>query len=57
MKKHTSSLIVLLLFVAVVVLVNMLAQRYKFRLDLTGEKRYTLSPTTGCPMALRCTRI
>ena len=46
MRTRTSSLITLLLLLATIVLVNMLAQRYKFRLDLTADKRYTLSPAT-----------
>ena len=35
-----------LLLLAALVLVNMLAQRYKFRMDLTGDKRYTLDQAT-----------
>ena len=39
-------MIALLLLLAALVLVNMLAQRYKFRMDLTGDKRYTLDQAT-----------
>lgn len=46
MRTRTTSLIALLLLLAAIVLVNMLAQRYKFRLDLTGDKRYTLDKAT-----------
>lgn len=46
MRARTTSLIGLLLLLAALVLVNMLAQRYKFRLDLTGDKRYTLDQAT-----------
>ncbi len=46
MRTRTASLIALLLLLVAVVLVNMLAQRYKFRLDLTGDKRYTLDQAT-----------
>ncbi len=46
MKRRATSLTLLLLATAAIVLVNLLAQRYKFRLDLTGDKRYTLSAAT-----------
>lgn len=46
MRTRTSSLIALLLVLVAIVLVNLLAQRYKFRLDLTGDKRYTLDQAT-----------
>ncbi len=36
----------LLLLTAVLVLVNFIGSRYFFRLDLTAEKRYSLSPVT-----------
>ena len=36
----------LLLLMAVLVLVNFIGSRYFFRLDLTAEKRYSLSPET-----------
>lgn len=35
-----------LLLIAALVLVNLIGQRLKFRLDLTADKRYSLSPAT-----------
>ncbi len=34
------------LLIAALVLVNLIGQRFKFRLDLTADKRYSLSPAT-----------
>ena len=36
----------ILLTAAIVIIVNILAENYKFRLDLTEEREYTLSPAT-----------
>ncbi len=60
MRTRTTSLIALMLLMTAIVLVNMLAQRYKFRLDLTGDKRYTLDQATldllhGLPEAVTVT--
>lgn len=46
MSRRATPLIALLLMLAALLLVNLLAQRYKFRLDLTGDKRYTLDQAT-----------
>ncbi len=46
MSKRTVPLITLLLLLVAAVFVNLLAQRYKFRWDLTGDKRYTLDRAT-----------
>jgi gliding-associated putative ABC transporter substrate-binding component GldG len=46
MSRRTIIRLTVLLSLATLVLVNMLAQRYKFRVDLTQEKRYTLGPAT-----------
>lgn len=46
MSKRTYALLSLLLLIAAGVLVNLLAQRYKFRIDLTADKRYTLDKAT-----------
>lgn len=46
MSKRTASIITLLLALIIGVLVNLLAQRHHFRLDLTGDKRYTLDQAT-----------
>lgn len=35
-----------ILLIAALVLVNLIGQRFKFRLDLTADKRYSLSPAT-----------
>ncbi|HMZ49001.1 MAG TPA: GldG family protein, partial [Flavobacteriales bacterium] len=35
-----------LLIVVALVLVNMVGQRFKFRVDLTADQRYSLSPAT-----------
>ena len=42
-KKHTS---VILLSLGILILVNILAAKYFFRLDFTEDKRYTLSDAT-----------
>ncbi|MBS1568444.1 MAG: GldG family protein [Bacteroidetes bacterium] len=44
--KRTISIATLLLACGIGILANMLAQRYKFRADLTSDKRYTLDPAT-----------
>ncbi|HER10202.1 MAG TPA: hypothetical protein ENO20_14955 [Bacteroides sp.] len=36
----------ILLFVLIIVLVNLLSEQYFFRLDLTENRRYTLSKAT-----------
>ncbi len=36
----------ILLIFAIVVLLNFIAERFSFRLDMTAERRYTLSPAT-----------
>lgn len=46
MSKRTYALFALLLLLAAGVLLNLLAQRYKFRIDLTADKRYTLDKAT-----------
>ncbi len=46
MKKRKSILSYILLIIGVVILVNILADRFFLRLDFTGDKRYTLSPAT-----------
>lgn len=46
MSKRAAPLITLLLAIVAIVFVNLLAQRYKFRVDLTGDKRYTLDRAT-----------
>ncbi len=46
MSKRTAATIVLLLSACIAVVLNLLAQRYTFRVDLTGDKRYTLSQAT-----------
>ena len=35
-----------LLLIVAIVLLNLVGQRFKFRADLTGDKRYTLSDAT-----------
>lgn len=46
MSRQRSSTAILLLTLAALVLVNLLAQRHKFRVDLTADKAYTLDPAT-----------
>jgi len=46
MSTRAAPLITLLLAIVAIVFVNLLAQRYKFRADLTGDKRYTLDRAT-----------
>ncbi len=46
MGKRATSIATLLLACCIGILANMLAQRYKFRIDLTSDKRYTLDPAT-----------
>lgn len=46
MSKRGTSLIALLLALGIGILANLLAQRYKFRIDLTSDKRYTLNHAT-----------
>lgn len=47
MKSRKSVINFLILISVVLVLVNVLGDRYFFRLDFTGDKRYTLSPATN----------
>ncbi len=44
-RKGTSTVLLVLLLLGAL-LVNLLAQRYKFRIDLTADRRYTLSDAT-----------
>ncbi len=46
MKNKQSILVYLSLIIGVVVLINIIADRFFFRLDFTGDKRYTLSKAT-----------
>lgn len=46
MNKRLLSVLTLVLAIGIGILANMLAQRYKFRIDLTSDKRYTLDRTT-----------
>ena len=46
MKKRKSILAYILLFIGVIVIVNILADRFFLRLDFTADKRYTLSDAT-----------
>ncbi len=46
MKNKKSILTYLLLIIGVIILVNILADRFFLRLDFTGDKRYTLSKAT-----------
>ncbi|HMN06261.1 MAG TPA: GldG family protein [Flavobacteriales bacterium] len=46
MSKRTSGTIILLLGLAALLMANLLAQRHKFRLDLTADRSYTLDPAT-----------
>lgn len=46
MNKRTAPWISLLLVLLAALFVNLLAQRYKFRWDLTGDKRFTLGQAT-----------
>ncbi|MBX2982920.1 MAG: GldG family protein [Flavobacteriales bacterium] len=60
MSRRAVPLITLLLLLVAAVFVNLLAQRHKFRLDLTGDKRYTLDRATleliqGLPEAVTVT--
>jgi gliding-associated putative ABC transporter substrate-binding component GldG len=46
MNKKKSIAIYLILIAGILILINILASRFFFRLDLTGDKRYTLSEAT-----------
>jgi len=46
MKKRGIALTEFVLTVAILVLVNIIASQYFFRIDLTGDKRYTIAPAT-----------
>jgi len=46
MQKRKSILTYVLLIIGVIVLVNLLADRFFVRLDFTSDKRYTLSEPT-----------
>ncbi len=46
MKQKKSIVIYLILVAGIIVLINLLASRFFFRLDFTSDKRYTLSQTT-----------
>ena len=46
MKNRKSILSYILLVIGVIILVNILADRFFVRLDFTGDRRYTLSKAT-----------
>ncbi len=46
MRSKSTILYTLLLVVGIIILINYLSNRFFFRLDLTEEKRYSLSPAT-----------
>lgn len=46
MSRRAASTAILLLSLAALALVNILGQRFKFRLDLTADRAYTLDPAT-----------
>src|SRR5690606_22876131 len=46
MNKRTAPWVSLLLVLLAALFVNLLAQRYKFRWDLTGDQRFTLGQAT-----------
>ena len=46
MNTKKSALLYILIIAGIVILVNVLANRFFFRLDFTGDKRYTLSEAT-----------
>jgi len=44
--KHRNFTVTILLFAAIVLVINLLAEQFFFRIDLTENRQYTLSPAT-----------